>query len=86
MQLTTITTKGQVTIPSDVRALLGIQIGDKVTFTSIQKETREVTLRLIPKDVVSHLAGSLKSSVRESDHRKVREAAGRALGKKYQGT
>ena len=36
MTTATITSKGQVTIPKDVRARLGIEAGDRVEFVEIQ--------------------------------------------------
>lgn len=37
MSAATITSKGQVTIPKDVRTRLGVDTGDRVEFVEIQK-------------------------------------------------
>ena len=81
--LTTITTKGQVTIPGSIRRSLGIQIGDKVAFSDIASNRQEIVLRVIPKSIVSTLYGALKTQVHEPDHVKARAAAGKLLGKRY---
>lgn len=81
--LTTITTKGQVTIPFEVRQMLNIKIGDKVSFTTIEPDTKEIMIKIIPSSVVDQLAGSLSSKIKYSDFKKVREIAGKLLGEKY---
>lgn len=84
MQLmTTITTKGQVTIPEPVRRALGASVGDKVAFVRVANKSREATIRVIPTNVVDKLAGSLKTSVGYIPHEKARAIAARALGKRY---
>lgn len=53
---TTMTTKGQVTVPRDIRDRLGLKSGDKMAFTMLSDGTvvmRPKTQRL------AHLAGSL---------------------------
>lgn len=53
---TTMTTKGQVTVPREIRDRLGLQAGDKVAFTMLSDGTvvmRPKTRRL------AELAGSL---------------------------
>lgn len=82
MQVTTVTTKGQVTIPRDIRASLGIQAGDRVMFTSLTNGSAVVSA--VPRDVVGSLFGSLMSKVRGTDHSRARKIAGRTLAKKYQ--
>jgi AbrB family looped-hinge helix DNA binding protein len=37
MSAATITSKGQITIPKDVRSRLGVSTGDRVEFVEIQK-------------------------------------------------
>lgn len=49
MQQTTLTSKGQVTIPKNVRDSLGLHVGDKIEF--ILTENNEVLLRPITKKV-----------------------------------
>jgi AbrB family looped-hinge helix DNA binding protein len=59
--IATVTTKGQVTIPKDVREYLGLNQGDTVTF--VIKRSGEVMLR-IPKyrdlDALAGAAGTLE--------------------------
>ena len=81
--LTTITTKGQVTIPFEVRQMLNIAIGDKVSFTTIEPDTKEIMIKIIPSNVVDQLAGSLSSKVKNSNFKEVRKIAGKLLGEKY---
>lgn len=81
--LTTITTKGQVTIPEIVRQMLGASVGDKVAFTKIQPFYREAVIKIIPAKVVDELSGSLSSKVKISDQQKVRKVLKQSLLKKY---
>lgn len=43
MPATTISSKGQVTIPVRVRAALGLDAGDRVEFVELQKEQFAIT-------------------------------------------
>lgn len=81
--MTTITTKGQVTIPEAVRRALGASVGDKVAFFRVEKDLKEATIRVISTNVVEELAGSLKTSVPYISQEKARAIAARALGKRY---
>ncbi len=84
MQLmTTITTKGQVTIPEAVRQALGASVGDKVAFVLTNQDAREAMFRIIPRNIVDELAGSLKSSIGYIPQEKARAIAARALGRRY---
>lgn len=58
----TLTSKGQTTIPKDIRAGLGMKTGDRMTFTLMPDGT--VLLRLKNKSVMS-LAGSLRTKGRK---------------------
>jgi antitoxin PrlF len=53
----TLTSKGQTTIPSDIRSRLHMKAGDRMTFTMMPDGT--VLLRVKNKSVMS-LGGSLK--------------------------
>lgn len=81
--ITTVTTKGQVTIPGEVRQLLQIKIGDKVSFNQISSNLKQVVLRIIPANIVEKLSGSLSTKVNVTSHKKARHAAGNLLVKKY---
>ncbi|MDX2504371.1 MAG: AbrB/MazE/SpoVT family DNA-binding domain-containing protein [Gammaproteobacteria bacterium] len=63
MPLSTLTTKGQVTIPKDIRETLHLYTGDKVEF--IISDTNEVILRPVTKKV-SDVFGSLSNYKKES--------------------
>lgn len=81
--ITTITTKGQVTIPEEVRRLLQVKIGDKVSFGQISSNLKQVVLRIIPANIVGELSGSLPTKINVANHKKVRRAAGNLLVRKY---
>lgn len=70
MQQTTLTSKGQVTIPKSVRDSLGLHVGDKIEF--ILTENNEVLLRPITKKVddvfgLLHQPGKKPVSIEEMD-------------------
>lgn len=81
--ITTITTKGQVTIPEHIRRQLQIKIGDKVSFAKVIPVYKEVMIKIIPKNIVTELSGSLTTKVKVSDHKKARLAVKKLLAKKY---
>ena len=81
--LTSVTTKGQVTIPEPLRQILGIKPGDKARFTLDTSDKKQMVVNMIPKNVVDRLAGSLKTNVKETNWKKVRHQAGLLLAKKY---
>jgi len=58
-QITTVTSKGQVTIPLTFRELLGIQPGQKIEFFT-KRKTRELVLRPVPS--LLDLKGYLKTN------------------------
>lgn len=66
---TTITQKGQVTIPAEIRSRLGLKPHDKVRF-ELQGET--LTLRPVPSKVLRWY-GSVTPKEKPEDHRKLRE-------------
>lgn len=82
-EVTTVTTKGQVTIPYPVRQMLGIKIGDKVYFNQLMPKKRQAVMQLVPKDVIDQLYGSLASGIKYSDLKTVRKKAKMLLAKKY---
>jgi AbrB family looped-hinge helix DNA binding protein len=82
--ITTITTKGQVTVPAEIRKMLNIAVGDKVYFTDVEKEKKKIVLKVIPQGIVEELAGSLSSKIKNKKFKEVRKKAGQLLIKKYQ--
>ena len=81
--ITTITTKGQVTIPDAVRRALAASVGDKVAFVRVKKDRKEATIRIISTSVVDELAGSLKTPVSYMPQSKVRAILARERAKRY---
>lgn len=82
--LSTLTSKGQATIPEPLRSYLGLIAGDKVYFEADTQE-RVVKIKKAQKlDIANSTYASLKSSVKETNYEIAREAAGFALGVKYQ--
>lgn len=81
--LTTITTKGQVTIPQIIRQQFGVQAGDKVIFGQIFPDKKQIVIRIMPKDIVNQVYGSLNSPVRFTKLRTARQKAGKLLAEKY---
>lgn len=70
MTLATLTTKGQVTIPKDVRDSLKLHTGDKIEI--IVTENREAVIRPVSKKVDEifcklHRPGQKKVSLKEID-------------------
>lgn len=82
-EITTITTKGQVTIPQSVRQAMQIKIGDRISFAQISPFKKQLMIRVIPSDTVEKLFGSLRTKVKVSDYKKARRDAGKLLVKKY---
>lgn len=82
MGISTVTTKGQVTIPQDLRLMLGILPGDRLYFEG-DLQAKTARIRKASKSVVDELAGSLKSPFGYVPISIARQKAGEALGKKY---
>ncbi len=78
MYATTLTQKGQVTIPAPLRRRLKLKRGSKISF--VEKKAG-VVIEVIP-DLLS-LKGSLKTT-KKYDEQKVNDAVGRYLAKRYQ--
>ena len=69
MRETTITTKGQVTIPAEVRKRLGLKPHDKVRF---EVKGNAATLRKASSRILA-MYGSVRPRTRPEDFRKLRE-------------
>ncbi len=72
-----ITQKGQVTIPISIRKKLGLKTGQKVAFTDRGKD---VVIEPIPNFL--DLMGSLKTK-KKYNKKKVRQAVGEYLAQRY---
>jgi AbrB family looped-hinge helix DNA binding protein len=68
---TTITQRGQVTIPAEVRRVLGVKPRDKVTFTILDGEVRLAPVSL----TLESAYGSVKPSKRPEDFDQISRAA-----------
>jgi AbrB family looped-hinge helix DNA binding protein len=83
--ITTITSKGQVTIPSHIRHSLEIKAGDQLMVSGYSVKTQEVTLKLLPKRSLTDLYGALyQPGMKYIPIQEARRLAGIALAKKYQ--
>ena len=84
MNTTTVTTKGQATIPEEIRELLNIQVGDRVIFKDPNPKKKQVVIEVISKEnIIDELYGSLKTPVPYIDMKTARKRTGILLGKKY---
>jgi len=83
--LTTITNKGQVTIPEDVRLLLRAKAGDRVSFEGIVSERKQATIRIIPGEIVENFYGSLKTKVKFKSRDYEREMTRKLLSQSVAG-
>jgi antitoxin PrlF len=82
MSITTVTTKGQITIPRDIRQSLGLSQGDKVLF--ILEGDRAVLMPLPKGRQLSDLRGSLPATRPYSSHDAVRQEIQSRLGERIQ--
>lgn len=79
MSIARVTSKGQVTIPADVRKELGIDQGDDLVFEVTSE--RSAQLRVVKRRRLSDLYGSLPATRPFPGKEEVRESIGRELGK-----
>ena len=77
----TMTRKGQVTIPKAIRDRLGVKEGEKVLFV-VRDE--EVVLKVV-KGTILDLRGSVQPSVHPEDFEKIRQSVRQAIAKKRAG-
>jgi AbrB family looped-hinge helix DNA binding protein len=77
----TITRKGQVTIPKAIRDRLGVKEGEKVLFVM---RGEEVVLKVV-KGTILDLRGSVRSSAHPEDFEKIRQSVRQAVAKKVVG-
>ncbi|TSC88243.1 MAG: hypothetical protein G01um10147_148 [Microgenomates group bacterium Gr01-1014_7] len=74
----TVTTKGQATIPNQMREKFGIKPGDKIIFEDINGQLVIKT----NSQLINELAGSLKTNIKW-DRKKAFEAVGKMLADEY---
>lgn len=78
----TLTSKGQVTVPKDVRERLGLKSGDRLVF---EFEEGSLRLRVEHRRPLAELKGSLASDRGYPGREAEREAARRYLGRREAG-
>jgi AbrB family looped-hinge helix DNA binding protein len=78
MSASTVTRKGQVTIPKTIRDRLGIKEGEKVFFVV---RGGEVVLKVLRGNILD-LKGSVKPSARPEDFESVRRSVMQVVSKK----
>lgn len=81
--ISTLTSKGQATIPEPLRSYLGLVAGDKIYFEINPKE-KTVNVKKASRSVVDELFGSMaNSAIPYKSMKETRKIAGLALAKKY---
>ena len=78
MPISRVTSKGQVTIPSEVRKALDIEQGDDLVFEV--REDQTARLRVLKRQKLSEFYGSLRSERSFPGKEAVREEVRRDLG------
>ena len=72
-QITTMTRKGQITVPADIRRALGLNVGDKV-IVSLNEEDGGLRANLRPAHSVADMTfGSISPRKRPEDFRELRQ-------------
>jgi AbrB family looped-hinge helix DNA binding protein len=71
--VSTVTSKGQVTIPAEIRRYLGLKQGDKLSFVIGDSGTVELQLPRYP--TVASVAGKVKPIDHDLSYSKIRDIA-----------
>ena len=79
MAIAKLTTKGQITVPKDVRDALGVQPGDRIAFTIRRDGTVTVAADTID---IRSLRGRLKPDIRGVTVEDMREAIRQSAAKR----
>jgi AbrB family looped-hinge helix DNA binding protein len=77
MKTARVTSKGQVTVPSDIRKALGIERGDHLAFEVVRED--EAAVRVLKARKLSSLYGALPAKRAFPGKDPIRKAVGRAL-------
>ena len=82
MSTSTVTSKGQITLPRDVRQALGLGVGDKVDFVQVEGGFKLVPLRKDVRGLKGKFAGRVKRpvTIQEMDDAIAKSAAERHEG------
>ena len=75
--VSTLSSKGQITIPKEIRDFLALEEMDKLIFTTINKNL--LLVKPLKKDFLE-FGGSIKPKHKPEDFRKVRELVMKKLG------
>lgn len=81
MSTARVTSKGQVTIPGDIRNALTIEQGDDLVFELTPRHS--VELRVVKRRKLSDLFGALPATRPFPGKEAAREEVGRALGQRH---
>jgi len=84
MSISRVTSKGQVTIPSEVRKALKIAQGDDLLFEVATDQTAR--LRVVRRQQLSDLYGALRSTKPFPGKEAVRDEVGQWLGERAKGS
>lgn len=79
MTIVRVTSKGQVTIPVEIRRALDLEAGDGLLFEPLKKDMAR--FRVVRQRRLSDLAGALPAKRRYPGKQAVREEVGKALGR-----
>lgn len=79
----TVTAKGQITIPAEIRRLLRLQQGDSVLFQASAQNAETAAIRKVPR--WRDLAGSVRvpDEWKDATWEEIREHAHRAVAARY---
>ena len=83
MALARVTSKGQVTIPAEIRKALNIGEGDDLLFEVV--ETGEARIRVLKRQRLSDLYGALPATRPYPGKEQVRTEVGQGLGERLVG-
>lgn len=81
--IATVTSKGQITVPENIRELLNIQLGDKLLFEKVDSEGRNTLVRVVSSRNIDRFYGILKSDKKEEDFNKIRRIAAKNYSARY---
>ena len=73
--IATVTSKGQITVPENIRELLNIQLGDKLLFEKVDSGSRKALFKVVSSRNIDRFYGILKSDKKEEDFDKIRRIA-----------
>jgi AbrB family looped-hinge helix DNA binding protein len=82
MSTSRVTSKGQVTIPAEIRSALAIEQGDDLVFELTTHHS--VELRVVKRRKLSDLFGALPATRPFPGKEAVREEVGKALGRRHE--